>query len=106
MTTSQDTKGELRAAFVQRELKNAKNSLSNGVPGLVVRAALVTLFMNLLVVAYVLMGTTGLVFVSLLFLLALLTPLFTQMAKRLWVERKAGMQPGNQDMEPEVQSEG
>lgn len=106
MTTLQDTKGDLRAAFVQRELTNAKNSLSNGVPGLIVRAALVTLFMNLLVVAYMLMGTPGLVFVSVLFLFALLTPLFVHMAKRLWVERKAGMQPVNQDLQPEVQSEG
>ena len=88
MNTLQDTKGELRAAFAQRELANAKNSLSNGVPGLIVRAALVTLFMNLLVIAYVLMGTIGLVFISVLFLLALLTPLFAQMAKKLWIAGK------------------
>lgn len=105
MTTSQDINGELRAAFAQRELTNAKNSLSNGVPGLIVRAALITLFMNLLVIAYVLMGTTGLVFISVLFLLALLTPLFAQMAKKLWIAGKEDKQAIDHGITPEVQSE-
>jgi len=105
MTTVQDPKGELRAAFTQREIQNARNSLSKGVPGLIVRAALVTLFMNLLVIAYLMMGTPGLVFVSLLFLLALLTPLFAQMARKLWSTRQKGTEQVSPQMKPEVQGE-
>lgn len=104
MTTAQDTKGALRAAFAQRELKNAKDSLSKGVPGLFVRAVLVTLFMNLVVISYLMMGTTGVVFVSLLFLLALLTPVFVHTGKTRWMTRAEATQQERPETKTEVRS--
>ena len=106
MTQKQDSKGELRAAFAQRELTNAKNSLSEGVPGLIVRAALVTLFMSLLMVAYLVMGAPGLAFVNSLFLVALLTPLFAKVFRKLRSGRKENKAQANTELTPEVQNEG
>ncbi len=106
MTKAQDPKGTLRAAFAQRMLTNAKDSLSKGVPGLIVRAALVTLFVNLLVIGYLMMGALGLIFVSLLFLMALSTPLFVQMARKLWNGRRSTAEQARPEMSAEAPNEG
>ena len=76
MTQKQDSKGELRAA-------------------------LVTLFMSLLMV-----GTPGPAFVSLLFLVALLMPLFAKMFRKLRSGRKENKAQANTELTPEVQNEG
>ena len=89
MTQQQNSKSELRAALTMRELRNAKRSLPSGSTGIFLQVTLALIFMYLLVIAYMMMGTTGAVLVSVMFLVAVFIPVLYQMAKHLWRQRKA-----------------
>jgi hypothetical protein len=52
------------------------------------------------------MGTTGLVFVSTLFLLALLSPVFYQVGRGLLRNRKAPAVDQNHQLQPKAEQEG
>ena len=89
MHQNHDSKGELRAAFAMRELENAKRSLQAGSIGIFMRVTLAIIFMYLIVVSYLMLGITGPVFVSILFLAAFFTPYLYQALKNLLDKRKA-----------------
>ncbi len=74
MSKSLDPKGELRAAFTTRLLKRARETAHGGIPGMMVRVALGTLFLSLVVVSNELMGTIGLIFVGTLFVILVFLP--------------------------------
>ena len=74
MKQQRDSKGELRAAFTMRGLENAKRSVQAGVPGVFIRVTLGIVFMYLIVISYMMLGTIGLVFVSVLALVAYFVP--------------------------------
>jgi uncharacterized membrane protein YhaH (DUF805 family) len=78
-----DLKGKLRSECRFRKLGRAKYSLYGGAPGVIIRAVLVTLLMFLLVTARKLMANNEVAFVSVLFLLALFTPVLTHKIMRL-----------------------
>jgi len=88
-TQQQDSKGELRAAFTMRELRNAKRSFPMGSTGIFLRVTLAVIFMYLIVIAYLLMGIVGSVLVSSLFLIAFFVPVLIQIGKGFWRNRKA-----------------
>ena len=67
---------------------------------------MVTLFMSLPMVACLMMGTPGLAFVSLLFLVAVLTPLFAKMFRKLRSGRKENKAQAYTELTPEIQNEG
>ncbi len=89
MTQQQNSKSELRAASTMRELRNAKLRLPSGSTGIFIQVTLAVIFMYLLVIAYMMMGTAGAVLVSIMFLVAVFIPVLYQLAKHLWRQRKA-----------------
>jgi len=89
MTQQQNSKSELRAAFTMRELRNAKLRLPSGSTGIFIQVTLAVIFMYLLVIAYMMMGTVGAVLVSVMFLVSVFLPVLYQMAKSVWRQRKA-----------------
>jgi membrane protein YdbS with pleckstrin-like domain len=89
MTQQQNSKSDLRAAFTMRELRNAKLRLPSGSTGIFIQVTLALIFMYLLVIAYMMMGTAGAVLVSVMFLVAVFIPVLYQVAKHFWSRRKA-----------------
>lgn len=107
MTQQQNSKNELRAALAMRELRNAKLSLPGGPTGIFVQVTLALIFMYLLVIAYMMMGTTGAVLISVMFLVSVFIPVLYQLAKQLWNQRKATVdEKDGGTLEPEAQQEG
>jgi len=92
MSKDDSSKGALRAAFVLRELDKSQHALYGGLSGLIVRVALATVFMYLLVIAYQLLGTAGTVVVSVMFLVSLFIPALARMAGRVLAKRRCGAQ--------------
>jgi len=80
MKQQRDFKGELRAANTMRELEKAKRTIqtSSGSTSVFMRVALTVIFMYLIVMAYVVLGITGPVFIGVLFLVAFFVPYFYQ----------------------------
>ncbi len=89
MTQQQNSKSDLRAAFTMRELRNAKLRLPSGSTGIFIQVTLALIFMYLLVIGYMMMGTAGAVLVSVMFLVAVFIPVLYQVAKHLWSRRQA-----------------
>jgi hypothetical protein len=89
MSKDYESKGSLRAAFALRELDKSQRALSGGLPGLIIRVALATVFMYLLVIAYQLLGTPGTLLVSALFLFSLCIPALSRMATRYFTRRRS-----------------
>ena len=87
MTQQRNSKGELRAAFAMSELDTAKRRLYTGTDGVFIRVTLAIIFMYLIAVAYLMLGTTGPVFVSVLFLVALCTPFIYHVSKN-WLDKR------------------
>ncbi|MCP4043786.1 MAG: hypothetical protein GY731_17820 [Gammaproteobacteria bacterium] len=83
MTKKLSTKDEVRGVFAGRELDKAQSYLMGGMQELVVRVALATLLMFMLLAAYTMMGDTGTILVTSLFLLAMLSPFLVHYAKKL-----------------------
>jgi len=75
-----DSKGQVRAANTMRELEKAKRTIqtSSGSTSVFMRVALTVTFMYLIVISYVVLGITGSVFISVLFLVAFFVPYFYQ----------------------------
>ena len=106
MTQQQNSKSDLRAAFTMRELRNAKFRLPSGSTGIFIQVTLALIFMYLLVIGYMMMGVTGAVLVSVMFLVAVFIPVLYQVAKHLWIQRKASADKKNRrTLETEVQQE-
>lgn len=76
MAQKPDSNGELRAAFTMRLLENAKRTVQpeTGPVGVFMRVALALIFMYLIVISYMMFGTVGLVFISILALVAYFVP--------------------------------
>ena len=91
MKQQHDSKGELRAAHAMRLLDNAKRSvqLESGCVGVFMRVTLALVFMYLIVISYMMFGTIGLVFVSVLSLVAYFIPFLYQPLKNLLARRNA-----------------
>ena len=107
MTNRQNTKSELRAAFTMRELRNAKRIRPAGPIGVFIQVTLALIYMYLLVIAYMMMGTTGAVLVSVMFLLSVFIPVLYEMAKLLRRrQRAAAGEKGEATPEPETKYEG
>jgi predicted PurR-regulated permease PerM len=75
-----DSQGQARAANTMRELEKAKRTIqtSSGSTSVFMRVALTVTFMYLIVISYVVLGITGPVFISVLFLVAFFVPYFYQ----------------------------
>ncbi len=82
-------RGELRAAHTMRELKNARRSIPMGGIGVFMRVALAIIFMYMIVVSYSMLGITGPVFVSILFLTAFFVPVLYQVSRSYLDQRRA-----------------
>ncbi len=103
MTQQQNSKSDLRAAFTMRELRNAKLRVPSGSTGIFIQVTLALIFMYLLVIAYMMMGTAGAVLVSVMFLVAVFIPVLYQVAKHLWSRRQvSGDEKGARVFETEV----
>ncbi len=100
MAQQEEFRGELRAAHTMRELRNARRSIPMGGIGVFMRVALAIIFMYMIVVAYSMLGITGPVFVSILFLVAFFVPVLYQVARsymdqrRVQIEQTRGEQTG------------
>jgi len=106
MTKQQDSKTELRVAYTRRELKNAKYNFPNGSIGVFMQVTLATTFMYLILIGYTMMGTFGVVFVSLSFLLALFSPILYRVARKLLNNRKKLDVENCGPLKPEVETKG
>ena len=107
MTEKQNPKSELRAAFTMRELRKAKRIRPAGPIGIFIQVTLALIFMYLLVIAYMMMGTAGAVLVSVMFLVSVFVPVLYEMAKQLWTHREAAV--GEEDggtLKTEAKQEG
>ena len=91
MTQQRDFNGELRAAHTMRLLENAKLSIQpeTGPIGVFIRVTLAVIFMYLIVISYMMLGTTGPVFVSVLALVAYFIPHLYQALRGLLERRRA-----------------
>ena len=101
MKKQADAKGELRAAYTMHFLENAKRETQTepGLTSVVVRVTLAIIFMYLLVIGYQLMGVTGVVFVSLMFVVSMFIPMLHRafVAKRQKrAARKVGARLGHE----------
>ena len=83
MTQQWDYTSEVRAACTPRGLENAKPSFRTGPAGVFIRVALAVIFMYLTVISSLVLGIAGPVFISILFVVALLVPYFYQVTKNL-----------------------
>ena len=91
MTQRLDSNSELRAAFTMRLLENAKRTVQpqSGPIGAFMRVTLALIFMYLIVISYMMFGTPGLVFISVLALVAYFIPhLYRVMKDRLEKSRE------------------
>ena len=106
MTKQQDSKSDLRVAYTRRELRNTKLNFPAGNIGIFMQVTLAITFMYLILVGYSLMGTFGVVFVSILFILALLSPILYRIARKLLINREKRAAGENYSLEPEVERKG
>jgi len=105
MNTRSDPRGELRAAFTQRELENARRSTDAGPVGFFLRVTLAVIFMYLIVIAYSMMGALGAVFVSVLFLVAFFIPVLMQSIRNRRNARASDSNGNPARLAPKLQQE-
>jgi len=107
MKQKHNPKSDLRGAFTMRELRNAKRIRPAGPVGVFIQVTLAITFMYLLVIAYMMMGITGAVLVSLMFLLSVFIPVLYELAKLSW-RRKTSNANKKSDiaLKPETENEG
>lgn len=89
MTQQLDSKGQLRSAFTMRGIESAKRSVHSGTNGVFIRVTLAIIFMYLIFVSYQVLGVTGPVVISVLFLAAMLVPFFYELSKDRLAKRMA-----------------
>jgi len=85
MTQQRDSMSELRAATALRELEKSKT----GATSVFIRLTLAIIFMYLIFMSHEVLGVIGPAFISVLFLIALMTPLFYQILKGMLGKRRA-----------------
>lgn len=83
MTRQWNHTGEFRAASTLRELENTGRNAHTGTAGVFIRVALAVIFMYLTVISSLVLGVVGPVFISILFVVALLVPYLYQVSKNL-----------------------
>ncbi len=83
MTRQWDHTDKFRAASILREFENARRNSHTDTAGVFIRVALAVVFLYLTVVSYLVLGVAGPVFISILFVIALLVPYFYQVIKNL-----------------------
>lgn len=91
MTQQRDSNSELRAAFTMRLLENAKRSgqPETGPIAVFIRVTLAVIFIYLIVISYMMFGTIGPVFISILSLVAHFVPYLYQAIKGLLERRRS-----------------
>jgi len=89
MAQRYDSKDEMRAAYLSRELKKSKRSIPMGSTGVFIRVTLAIIFMYLIVISYSMLGITGPVFVSILFLVAFFMPVLYHTVTAVMDRRRA-----------------
>ena len=91
MTQQRDSNSELRAAFTMRLLENAKRSVQpeSGPIGVFMRVTLAVIFMYLIVISYMMFGTIGPVFISILSLVAHFVPYLYRALEGLLERRRS-----------------
>ena len=94
--TQRNLNGELRAAFTMRLLDDAERSLQreSGPANILMRVTLAIVFMYLIVISYLMFGTIGMVFVSILSLVAYFVPHLYQALMRVLGRRRAETENG------------
>jgi len=85
MTQQRDSMSELRAATALREIEKSKT----GATGVLIRLTLAIIFMYLIFMSHQVLGIIGPAFISVLFLIALMAPLFYQILKGVLGKRRA-----------------
>ena len=78
MKQQYDQNSEVRAASAMRELTKAQQSISGGPVSVFMRAILVLIFMYMTLVSHQVFGAGGVVFISILFIIAVLSPVIYQ----------------------------
>ena len=106
MAKQQDSKTESRAANMRLEEKNIKFKFPNGSSGIFMQVTLAITFMYLILISYSMMGTIGVVFISLAFLLALFSPIIYQAVQVRLKNRKKLIVEECHPLEPEVEHKG
>ena len=106
MSRNHDSKSELRSTFTNRGFRNAKHYLPSGSSGVFIQVTQAVIFMYLIVISYMLMGVVGVAFVSMLFILALLSPFLLQAGTALWNKRKQQIAEAAPLSNTEVNQEG
>ena len=102
MKTQCDSKDELRATYTMRALENAQRSIHTGTIGIFMQVTLAVIFIYLIVISYLMLGIAGPVFISVLFLVALLVPYFYPILKiRLEKHRVQKKEPGLGEESPQ-----
>lgn len=106
MTRQSDPNGELRAAHTMRLLEDAKRGVQpeSGPTGVFVRVTLALIFMYLIVISYLMLGTIGVVFISVLALVSYFVPYMYQALKGRLERRRAGKE--NRILAQESRQEG
>lgn len=106
MTQQHDSNGELRAAYTMKLLERAKRTVQpeTGPIGVFMRVTMAVIFMYLIVVSYMMFGTIGLVFVSLLALVSYFVPYLYQALIGRLERRRAERQ--SSALGPESRQEG
>lgn len=88
MLHRKNVKDILMASMLMREIERARQELLGGPANPLVRAALVTAFMYLILTAYTMVGAVGPVFVASLFLIVMFVPALYNKARRFLDRRR------------------
>ena len=106
MSKSYDSNGELRSAFTMRLLKQARQTATGGIYGMLLRITLATMFMFLAFMSHKLLGAMGLVYISLLFIVLVFTPVLVRLFKRPSEKKTAEGGADSQCVDAQVRPQG
>jgi len=105
MTRNRSVNGELRSSFAERGIRNARRYVPTGSAGVFIQVTQAIIFMYLIFIGYTVMGLVGVIAVSVLFLLALLSPFIFELL-RSRASRRARTAPESRLADREVNQEG
>lgn len=88
MNKQYDPNSEVRAAVAMRELTKAQRSISGGPVSMFIRVIMAILFMYLSLISYQVFGEAGLIFISILFIIAVFVPVLYQAVNASLVKRR------------------
>ena len=89
MTQQRDSKREMRVANTMHELGIAKRSFQTRSIVALIKMTVAVVYMYLIYLSYLMLGITGPVFISVLFIVALFVPYFYQVLKGRLEKRSA-----------------